>query len=103
MAKIISVSNLRAQIKHILNEVSYGRSEYIVEKFGEPTAVIISIEDFRLLQELKQKQASVSDAETSFIKNLEAIHQSLEASGYRSRCKEEIDAELEAERDSWDK
>lgn len=55
--KSISASELRAQIKRVINEVSYGQTEYIVEKFGEPTAAIINIEDYRLLQEIKQQRS----------------------------------------------
>ena len=60
MLKVISSSNLRAQIKRVLNEVGYGQSQYIVEKFGEPTAAIVSMEDFRLLQAARQRQAAAS-------------------------------------------
>ncbi len=34
MLKSISASDLRAQIKRILNEVGYGQAMYVVEKFG---------------------------------------------------------------------
>jgi prevent-host-death family protein len=60
MLKTISSSDLRAQIKQVLNEVGYGQSQYIVERFGEPTAAIVSMEDFRLLQEARQQQAIAS-------------------------------------------
>ena len=60
MLRTISTSNLRAQIKRVLNDVGYGNAQYIVEKFGEPTAAIISLEDFRLLQATKQQQATAS-------------------------------------------
>ena len=60
MLKTISSSELRAQIKRVLNEVGYGQVLYIVEKFGEPTAAIISMEDFRLLQAARQQQATAS-------------------------------------------
>jgi prevent-host-death family protein len=60
MLKTISSSELRAQIKRVLNEVGYGQSEYVVEKFGEPIAAIISVEDFQLLQATKQQQATTS-------------------------------------------
>jgi prevent-host-death family protein len=58
--RTISTSNLRAQIKQVLNDVGYGNAQYIIEKFGEPTAAIISLEDFRLLQATKQQQATAS-------------------------------------------
>jgi len=44
----------------LLNEVGYGQSQYIVEKFGEPMAAIVSMEDFRLLQAARQRQAAAS-------------------------------------------
>ncbi len=64
MPKTISSSELRAQIKHVLNEVGYGQSQYVVERFGEPTAAIISVEDLQLLQAIKQQQAKMSLQET---------------------------------------
>ena len=60
MLRTISSSDLRAQIKRVLNEVGYGKTQYIVEKFGEPTAAIISMEDFRLLQATREQRASAS-------------------------------------------
>jgi prevent-host-death family protein len=60
MVRTITSSDLRTQIKRVLNEVSYGQNQYIVEKFGEPTAAIISMEDFRLLQAARQRQATAS-------------------------------------------
>ncbi len=60
MLKTISSSDLRAHIKRVLNEVGYSRTQYIVEKFGEPTAAIVSMEDFRLLQSARQQQTTSS-------------------------------------------
>jgi prevent-host-death family protein len=60
MLRTISSSDLRAQIKRVLNEVGYGKTQYIVEKFGEPTAAIISMEDFRLLQAAREQRAAAS-------------------------------------------
>jgi prevent-host-death family protein len=64
MLKTISTTELRAEIKRVLSEVGYGQSQYLVEKFGEPTAAIINLEDFRLLQAIKQRQATGSLRET---------------------------------------
>jgi prevent-host-death family protein len=58
MLRTISTTDLRAEIKRVLNEVGYGQAQYVVEKFGEPTAAIINLEDFYLLQALKQQQAA---------------------------------------------
>jgi prevent-host-death family protein len=64
MLETISTSELRAQIKRVLNEVGYGQAQYVVEKLGEPIAAIINLEDFRLLQAAKQQQATSSLRET---------------------------------------
>lgn len=48
--KTVTSSDLRTNIKRVLNEVEYGTEQYIIEKFGEPTAAIISMEDFHFLQ-----------------------------------------------------
>ncbi|MCL7452166.1 MAG: type II toxin-antitoxin system Phd/YefM family antitoxin [Anaerolineae bacterium] len=64
MLKVISTTDLRTEIRRVLNEVGYGQAEYVVEKFGEPTAAIISLEDFRLLQAIKQQRAASTLRET---------------------------------------
>jgi prevent-host-death family protein len=64
MLRTISTTDLRTEIKRVLNEVGYGQAQYVVEKFGEPTAAIINLEDFRLLQALKQQQAASTLRET---------------------------------------
>ena len=82
MLKTISTTELRAEIKRVLNEVGYGQSQYLVEKFGEPTAAIINLEDFRLLQAVKQRQAARSLRET--------------LAGIRQRSQELASGELDA-------
>jgi prevent-host-death family protein len=58
MLKVISTTDLRTEIRRVLNEVGYGQAEYVVERFGEPIAAIISLEDFRLLQAIKRQRAA---------------------------------------------
>jgi len=60
LTKSISSSELRAQIKQVLNEVGYGQAQYIVKKFGEPTVAIVNLKDFRLLQSVRKQQATSS-------------------------------------------
>ena len=57
MTKTISSSDLRAHIKRVLNEVGYAHAQYIVEKFNEPIAAVVSLEDFRQLQAARESQA----------------------------------------------
>ena len=64
MLKTISATDLRTEIKRVLNEVSYGQAQYVVEKFGEPTAAIINLADLDLLQAIRQQQAASSVRET---------------------------------------
>ena len=64
MQKKISASDLRIQIRHVLNEVSYGQVDYVVEKFGEPAAAIISMVDFQILQAAKRQTAGATPTDT---------------------------------------
>ena len=58
MLKTISSSDLRSQIRRVLDDVGYGKTQYVVEKFGEPTAAIISMEDFQLLRTALEQRAT---------------------------------------------
>jgi len=91
MLKTISSSDLRAQIKRVLNEVGYGQTQYIVEKFGEPAAAIVSMEDFRLLQAARQQQATVSFQEV--VASIRSRSRQLESLG-----QEELDTLIEEAR-----
>lgn len=64
MLRSISSSDLRVQIGQVLNEVGYGQAQYIVERSGQPTAAIISIQDFHFLQAMQERQATTSLQET---------------------------------------
>ena len=104
MKKKVTVSYLRSEIKHVINEVSYGQSEYVVEKHGEPTVAIISMEDYELLQQIKRENMTMRHLENaaSLQNKLALIHERLAVSEYKTRSREEIDAELQKERDSWE-
>ncbi len=91
MLKTISTSDLRTQIKRVLNEVGYGQAQYVVEKFGEPTAAIVSLEDFRLLQAAKQDLSAASLRDT--IAGIGARNRQLDAA--------ELDVLIEEARDEF--
>ncbi len=42
-----------------------------------------------------------TQAQAPFLVKLEAIHQTLRASGYSPRTREQVDAQIQAERESW--
>ena len=46
---------------------------------------------------------SATQPDATFLSKLVEIHEALRASGYRSRTREEIDAQIEAERTSWER
>jgi prevent-host-death family protein len=91
MLKTITTSDLRAHVKRVLNEVGYGDVQYLVEKFGEPTAAIISVEDYRLLQAAKRQQAIDSLRDT--LTSLRARNRAVEAG--------ELDALIEEARSEF--
>lgn len=86
MLKTISTSELRAQIKRVLNEVGYGQVQYVVEKFGEPAAAIINLEDFRLLQAAKRQEATASLKQT--LAGIRARNQQVDAEGLAALIEE---------------
>ena len=45
---------------------------------------------------------ATAQSQQAFLSKLSAIRQRLRASGYRSRTKEEIDAQIQAVRESWE-
>ncbi len=91
MEKTITTSDLRAHVKRVLNEVGYGGVQYLVEKSGEPTAAIISVEDYRLLQEAKRKHAVDSMRDT--LTRVRARNQGMAA--------DELDALVKEARDQF--
>lgn len=76
MLKTISASDLRTNIKEVLNQVAYGRVDYVVEKFGEPTVAMISVADYAVLQEARRQQTTSSLREA--IEQVRARHVQLD-------------------------
>jgi prevent-host-death family protein len=62
MPKTISASHFRDHARRVLNEVHYTEADYIVEKFGQPAAVVISMADYERLQ-IARRQAGITPAE----------------------------------------
>ena len=50
MAKSISLQILRRSLSQVVGEVSYGKATYIVESYGRPVAVLLSIAEYQRLQ-----------------------------------------------------
>ncbi len=58
MLKTISTSDLRSQLSDVLNQIVYGHVDYVVEKFGEPTVAIISVDDYHVLQDARRQHTA---------------------------------------------
>jgi prevent-host-death family protein len=54
--KEIPSPDLRKGLRRILTEVQYKKAEYIITRFGEPAAAIISMEEYKFLQAARQAQ-----------------------------------------------
>lgn len=47
--KYISAAEARDKLAHVINEVAYGGQRYIVERRGQPLAVLVSMPDYQSL------------------------------------------------------
>ncbi len=58
MTQTVSMAEAKSKLSEIVGQVKYGGKEYILERRGQPMAVLISIETYEQLQE----QAAVNEA-----------------------------------------
>jgi prevent-host-death family protein len=59
---LISASNLRTQTRDVMERVRFRGEHFIVQTFGKPVAVIISIEDYAALLNMTTGASSIADA-----------------------------------------
>jgi prevent-host-death family protein len=65
MQKTITATQLRDQVGRVLDEVRYTQTDYIVNKLGQPFAVVISLEDYELLQAARRQAAAEKEGPPS--------------------------------------
>lgn len=53
MAISIGVRDTRQNMSDIIGNVFYGNQRYIIERRGKPVAAVISIEDYKLLEQVE--------------------------------------------------
>jgi len=58
--KTINSTVLRTKTRDLMERVKYNREIFLVETFGRPMAVLISLQDFELIQKIL-KQAGVEN------------------------------------------
>jgi prevent-host-death family protein len=61
VVKRYTAQEAREKLSDILGMVYYGKEPVIVEKRGRPVAVVISPEDFALLQQERERRFAVMD------------------------------------------
>ncbi|MCF8052230.1 MAG: type II toxin-antitoxin system Phd/YefM family antitoxin [Desulfobacterales bacterium] len=61
MLKKISTADARKKFAHIINRVAFGKESFILTRRGEALAALVSVEDFKLLQEIEDRM-DVEDA-----------------------------------------
>ena len=54
----ISISEMKDTLSEVLNRASYGKERIIVTSRGKPKAVVISVDDLELLEELEDAMAA---------------------------------------------
>lgn len=55
MSKKISVAEVKRDFSAVLNEVSTGRAQFVIEKNGKPMVAMVSIEDLQVVEEQKRR------------------------------------------------
>jgi hypothetical protein len=85
----------------------------ILERDGKAVAAVIPMaeyEAFRAWREAAERERgfeqdlpALKQEQQAFLTQLDAIRQVLRVSGYRFRSKEEIDTQIETEREHWER
>ncbi len=111
--KRVVLKESRAPYTLTLGEEVLSEEPVILERDGEAVAAVISMAEYEAYlawREAAQREGGgEQDPETlkqeqqAFLTQLDAIRRDLRASGHRFRSKEEIDAQIEADREHWER
>lgn len=58
MPKSISLQTLRRHLSRVIGEVSYGKEAYLVESYGRPVAMLMSIDEYERLTTITLEPAA---------------------------------------------
>ena len=61
MLRKISTADARKKLSNIMNRVAFGKETFVLTRRGEALAALVSVEDLKLLQEIKERM-DVEDA-----------------------------------------
>jgi len=59
--KRLNAAEVRKDLAEALNQVAYGKEQIVIHRRGKDVAALISMEDFRLLQSLKERLLKEED------------------------------------------
>ena len=68
----VTASEARSQFSELLSRAGYGEERVVISRSGKPVAVLMSVEDARLLEELED-QMDIQAAEEVLEKDNEPI------------------------------
>ena len=54
MLQTITTANARNNFANLLGEVYYGGKKYLIKKLGKPFAVLLNVEEYKKLEELRE-------------------------------------------------
>lgn len=54
MLQTITTANARNNFANLLGEVYYGGKKYLIQKLGKPFAVLLNVEEYQKLEELRE-------------------------------------------------
>lgn len=54
MVRTIGMAEAKSKLSDLVGEVAYGNQQFVLERRGRPMAVLISLDEYRRLQELEQ-------------------------------------------------
>ena len=84
--KAISVTELKQNLGEIVNQAAYGGNRFILLSHGKERAALISIEDLRLLETMKQEnqREQYQNRQLGLLQEARALRESLGEQGYQA-------------------
>jgi prevent-host-death family protein len=82
--KTLSSEEARTHLRDVLDEVTAGEAEIVIERHGKPTVAVISYKEFQRIQREREKRRM----------KLEKLRAEMEAGNYKTW--EQVEADLKA-------
>lgn len=104
----VALKESQAPYTLIIGDEVLSEEPLILERDGEAVAAVIPMAEYEAFRAWRERDSAQDlqarkQEQQGFLTQLDAIRQVLRASGYRFRSKEEIDAQIEAERERWER